>query len=71
MGAHGVFAMQDDALLLQSLIADRDITIEEASELIGDSPLRLYRVLEGDEPLGRCAELALLAVINDLDPVDA
>ena len=63
--------MESEGDILSKVLVDRDITVEEASELIGDSPLRLYRVLEGDEPLGRCAELALLAVINDLDPVDA
>ena len=63
--------MESEGDILSKVLVDRDITVEEASELIGDSPLSLYRVLEGDEPLGRCAERALLAVINELDPVDA
>ena len=45
------------------------MTVEEAAEALGDSPLRLYRVLDGTEPLGRTAKLAALAVKCNLPEI--
>ncbi|MEM9278367.1 MAG: hypothetical protein AAGA76_07320 [Pseudomonadota bacterium] len=53
-----------------SLLLERTgMTVEEAAEALGDSPLRLYRVLEGDEPLGRTAQLAAIALKNNLPEI--
>lgn len=52
---------------LPLLLEKRGWEIDEAAEALGDSPLRLYRVLEGDEPLGRTATLAALAILNRLE----
>ena len=54
---------------LTNLLEAKGWDVEEAAEALGDSPLRLYRVLEGLEPLGRTATLAALALKNDL-PLD-
>jgi len=45
-------------------------SVEEAAEQLGDSPLRLYRVLEGDEHLGTTAFLAVMALKHNLRPVE-
>lgn len=55
--------------LLVSLMEQNNWSVEELAEAIGDSPLRIYRVLEGDELLGKAASLAALAVHKDLQPV--
>lgn len=52
------------------LLEQKGWTVEEAAEALGDSPLRLYRVLEGLEPLGRTACLAVLALQHNLDPLE-
>ena len=52
---------------LELLLEKRGWEIDEAAEALGDSPLRLYRVLEGEEPLGRTATLAALAILNRLE----
>ncbi len=45
------------------------LTVECAAVALGDSPLRLYRVLEGVEPLGRTAALAAAALTNNLPEI--
>ena len=50
-------------------MATTGMTVEEVAEAIGDSPLRLYRVLEGLEPLGRTATLAIIALRNNLPTI--
>ena len=58
---------EDDAL--QQFLASTELTVEGAAEVLGDSPLRLYRVLEGLEPFGLTAELAAYAVTNSLPAI--
>ena len=57
--------------LLGQLIDKKNLSIDEVAEVIGDSPLRLYRVCDGDEDLGKVAELTIMAVLNDLPPIEA
>ena len=45
------------------------MTVEQAAEALGDSPLRLYRVLEGREPFGKTALLAAIAYKNNLPDI--
>ncbi len=52
---------------LQTLLDEQGWTVEEAAEAMGDSPLRLYKVLEGAEELGRTATLAALALKHNLE----
>lgn len=47
---------------LELLLEMKGWGIEEAAEALGDSTLRLYRVLEGQEPLGKTATLAAIAL---------
>ena len=54
---------------LGHLMATTGMSVEEVAEAIGDSPLRLYRVLEGLEPLGRTATLAIIALQNNLPTI--
>lgn len=55
---------------LSDLLELKEWSVEEAAEALGDSPLRLYRVLEGEEPLGRTATLAAIALKHDLKPIE-
>ena len=55
---------------LTLLLDEKGWTVEEAAEAIGDSPLRLCRVLEGDEKLGKTATLAVIAILHDLVPIE-
>lgn len=55
---------------LSALLEARNWSVEEAAEALGDSPIRLYRVLEGEEPLGRTATLATLALKHGLKPIE-
>jgi len=56
--------------LLRALMEKHDWTVEELSEVIGDSPLRIYRVLEAEESLGKVARLAAIAVYNGFLPIE-
>jgi len=64
------FSETDQSNELASLLAVKAWTVEQAAEALGDSPLRLYRVLEGDEALGTTAFLAVLALKNGLKPIE-
>ncbi len=55
---------------LQLLLEQKNWSVEQAAEALGDSPLRLYRVLEGEEPFGRTATLAALALKHNLPPIE-
>jgi len=55
---------------LTYLLEAKGWDIDEAAKALGDSSLRLYRVLEGLEPFGRTATLAALALKNNL-PFDS
>ncbi|MEM7216524.1 MAG: hypothetical protein AAF423_13360 [Pseudomonadota bacterium] len=54
---------------LSLLLSRTGMTVEHAAEALGDSPLRLYRVLEGVEPLGRTATLAAISLKNNLPEI--
>jgi len=56
-------------MYLQQLLDCKHWTLEEAAIAIGDNPKRLHRVIQGKEPMGRTATLAILAVKNNLAPV--
>jgi len=45
------------------------LSVEAAAEVLGDSPLRLYRVLEGLEPFGLTATLAAHALTHGLPAI--
>ncbi len=68
-----ILVLQTSKTLVQSalncLLDEKGWSVEEAAEALGDSPLRLYRVLEGDEELGRTASLATLALKHNLEPI--
>lgn len=55
---------------LQLLLDSRGWTIEDAAVALDDTPDRLYRVLDGLEPLGRTATLAAIALKYDLKPIE-
>ena len=57
-------------VVLIELLEKNNWSVEELAEAIGDSPLRIYRVLEGEEQLGKTAYLACIAILNDLSPVE-
>lgn len=56
---------------LQLLLDVRGWTVEEAAIALGDTPDRLYRVLDGLEPLGRTATLAAVALKLNLDAINS
>lgn len=55
---------------LTLLLNTKGWTVEEAASAIGDSTLRLYRVLDGDEKLGKTATLAAIALKSNLEPIE-
>ena len=61
---------EDESAYLELVLNRLGWTIEELSIAMGDSPLRLYRVLEGIEALGLTAKLAIIALENNLDPIE-
>lgn len=63
--------MVDDSEKLRRCLQTTGRNVEELAEAIGDSPLRLYRVLNGEDALGRTTELALIALKSGLKPVGA
>ncbi len=60
----------DQTCSLATLLQEKNWSVEEAAEALGDSTLRLYRVLEGEEALGRTASLAIIALMHDLEPIE-
>jgi hypothetical protein len=54
---------------LQLLMDNKGWNVEEAAVALGDTSQRLRRVLAGQEPLGRTATLAAMAMERDLDPI--
>ena len=59
-----------EALTLGQFLNETGLTVEEAAEALGDSPLRLYRVLEGVEQMGLTAKLAAIAVKCNLPEIE-
>ena len=59
----------DEFCILSNFLEESAMSVEEVAEAIGDSPLRLYRVLEELEPLGRTATLAIIALKNNLPEI--
>ena len=52
-----------------SFMSYKSWDLQQVSDAIGDSPERLERVIQGDEPLGKTAQLALLANYYGLAPI--
>lgn len=63
--------MQEDCNFLKKYLSESGKTVEELAIQIGDSPLRLYRVLSCEERLGKTARLAIEAVRQDLPAIEA
>ncbi len=62
--------LEPGIFLLEKLIKEKGWTVEIAAVELGDSPERLYEVLDGKEPLGRTATLATIALNHDLQPIE-
>lgn len=60
----------EEQCVLRQLIEIKGWNVEEAAEALGDCPPRLYRVLELEEPLGKTATLAAIALIHNLNPIE-
>ena len=54
---------------LQNFMSHKNWSLERLSDAIGDDPRRLERVMKGDEPLGKTAQLALIASFYGLAPI--
>ena len=54
---------------LQNFMSHKNWSLERLSDAIGDDPRRLERVMKGDEPLGKTAQLAILASYYGLAPI--
>ena len=55
---------------LSLLLELKNWSVDEAADALGDSALRLHRVLDGEEALGRTARLAIIALMHNLEPIE-
>lgn len=62
---------QENALILNELLENKCGSLEKAAKAIGDKPERLRDVLDGKADLGMTAKLAIIAVLNDIEPISA
>lgn len=63
--------LEADGRCLAEYLQETGQSVEQLAEEIGDSPMRLYRVLSGEETLGVTAKLAIDAVKQELPAIDA
>lgn len=63
-------AESDNGTEIKQFIAKKNWTLRQAADALGDSEARLQKVLNGEEPLGKTAALALNALKNGLSPIN-
>jgi len=61
---------KDGKRFLESLMNQHNWSIKQLAVKIGDCPVRLTKVINGEEALGKTAELAAIAVKNRLSPIE-
>lgn len=70
MASNDIIRRSQGVTLLEVIMEQNNWSVEELADKMGDAPLRLYKVLSGEEELGKTAHLAALALRNKLPPID-
>lgn len=64
------YSESDNGAEIEQFIAKKNWTLKQVADALGDSEARLQKVLNGDEPLGKTAAIALNALKNGLSPIE-